>query len=94
MFLEQGHSNFALGVRNELKVGNIEEGEVPEDIKIKESFNWEDEEDEEKKANAVVTYAELMKHSSKDDAWIEVEGIVYDVSYFMDEHPGGPAIIL
>ena len=43
---------------------------------------------------AVITYQELAKHNSKDDIWIEIDGLVYDVSNFMDEHPGGPAIIL
>ena len=94
MFLDVGHSNFGLGVRDGMKVGNIEEGEVPEDIKLKDDFKGSDDEEEEKNPNVVVTYAELLKHSSKDDAWIEVEGVVYDVSCFMDEHPGGPAIIM
>lgn len=67
---------------------------MPDDLQITEQFNWGEEDQEEKNSNVMVTYAELYKHSTKDDAWIEVNGIVYDVSYFMDEHPGGPAIIL
>jgi L-lactate dehydrogenase (cytochrome) len=42
----------------------------------------------------IISYQELAKHTSKDDIWIVIEGIVYDVSNFLDEHPGGPAIIL
>lgn len=33
---------------------------------------------------------EISKHSSADDLWIIIDGAVYDVSKFINEHPGGP----
>lgn len=36
------------------------------------------------------TYAEVAKHTSKDDAWVIIEGQVYDVSGMA--HPGGDVI--
>jgi len=32
---------------------------------------------------------ELAKHNKKDDAWICVEGKAYDVTKYIDSHPGG-----
>jgi L-lactate dehydrogenase (cytochrome) len=37
---------------------------------------------------------ELSKHATKDDCWIAISGIVYDVSRFIDRHPGGPTNLL
>jgi len=36
---------------------------------------------------------EVAKHNTKDDAWIIVEGKVYDVTKYVDYHPGGDAIL-
>ncbi|XP_075559340.1 cytochrome b5-like [Dermacentor variabilis] len=36
---------------------------------------------------------ELEKHSVKDDAWILFRGEVYDVTKYVNEHPGGLAIL-
>jgi cytochrome b involved in lipid metabolism len=37
---------------------------------------------------------ELAKHTKKDDCWIAISGAVYDVSQYIDKHPGGPANLL
>lgn len=37
---------------------------------------------------------DLKQHSSEDDCWISVGGKVYDVTQFLDEHPGGFDIII
>lgn len=42
----------------------------------------------------VFTYQEIAEHNSPDDAWIIIDGKVYDVTKFVDEHPGGDEIIL
>jgi len=35
-----------------------------------------------------VTVEELAKHDKADDLWICVNGIVYDVTNFLEHHPG------
>ncbi|KAG2369759.1 cytochrome b5 [Suillus spraguei] len=42
----------------------------------------------------VVTYEELKAHSTKDSFYVLIHGEVYDVTNFMDEHPGGDDVIL
>jgi len=39
------------------------------------------------------TEEEVAKHCSKEDVWIVVKGKVYDVSGYVEEHPGGDAIL-
>ena len=39
------------------------------------------------------TKAQVAKHSSRDDAWIIVDGKVYDVTEYVDIHPGDDAIL-
>ena len=38
------------------------------------------------------TLQEIAKHSSHDDCWIIIRNKVYDVTSFVDKHPGGPLI--
>lgn len=38
--------------------------------------------------------ADLKSHSREDDCWLVIDGEVYDVTTFLDEHPGGFDIIL
>ncbi|KAE9404863.1 cytochrome b5 [Gymnopus androsaceus JB14] len=42
----------------------------------------------------VVTLEELKANSSKDSIWLLLDGKVYNVSKFLDEHPGGDEVIL
>lgn len=38
--------------------------------------------------------AEVSKHKDKDNGlWLIIEGNVYDVTKFVDEHPGGARVI-
>ncbi|CAM9286164.1 unnamed protein product [Ectocarpus sp. 12 AP-2014] len=39
------------------------------------------------------TAEEVARHSSDDDAWIIVDGKVYDVTSYLHQHPGGDAIL-
>ncbi|KAF9268560.1 glyoxylate dehydrogenase [Marasmius fiardii PR-910] len=43
---------------------------------------------------SLVSTQTVSNHSSRDDCWIIVHGKVYDVTDFLDEHPGGSKIIL
>lgn len=38
---------------------------------------------------AVITFDELKAHNRSTDCWILVHDRVYDVSDFLEEHPGG-----
>lgn len=42
----------------------------------------------------VFTYAEVSEHSEKEDLYMVIEEKVYDVSKFIDEHPGGEEVML
>ncbi|TBU31119.1 glyoxylate dehydrogenase [Dichomitus squalens] len=42
----------------------------------------------------ILTGPEVAEHASRDSCWIIVHGKVYDVTDFLDEHPGGSKIIL
>ncbi|KAL6187806.1 hypothetical protein ACLB2K_039201 [Fragaria x ananassa] len=37
---------------------------------------------------------EASQHNTKDDCWIVIDGKVYDVSTYLDDHPGGDDVIL
>ncbi|XP_027351037.1 cytochrome b5-like [Abrus precatorius] len=40
------------------------------------------------------TFEEVAKHNHKKDCWIIVNAKVYDVTPFLDEHPGGDEALL
>ncbi|KAI0702919.1 cytochrome b5 [Cytidiella melzeri] len=42
----------------------------------------------------IVTFDELKAHSKKDGIWLLLHEKVYDVTKFLDEHPGGDEVIL
>ncbi|KAJ2874340.1 hypothetical protein GGH93_002468 [Coemansia aciculifera] len=44
----------------------------------------------------VTTYTgeQIQQHATREDIWIVVHGKVYDVTKFLDEHPGGEEVIL
>lgn len=43
---------------------------------------------------AKITAAELAAHSKASDCWMVIQGKVYDVTDFIDEHPGGDEVML
>ncbi|KAG6891715.1 hypothetical protein C0992_010118 [Termitomyces sp. T32_za158] len=45
-------------------------------------------------ADRTVTLEELRAHKSKESFYILLHGKVYDVTKFIDEHPGGDEVIL
>lgn len=50
--------------------------------------------EETPKAGKVFELEEVKKHTREDDCWLVVDGDVYDVTEFLDEHPGGFDIII
>ena len=40
------------------------------------------------------TLEEVSKHKKHGDAWMVIKNKVYDVSKFMDQHPGGEEVLL
>ena len=40
------------------------------------------------------TLAQVAEHASKEDAWIVIDGGVYDITPYVTEHPGGVKAIL
>ena len=40
------------------------------------------------------TLDEIKKHNTKNDCWIVIHNNVYDVTEFLNEHPGGSSIIV
>jgi cytochrome b involved in lipid metabolism len=40
------------------------------------------------------TKEDVAKHDKKDDCWIIIDNNVCDITKFLDEHPGGPQILI
>ncbi|XP_075096059.1 cytochrome b5-like [Nicotiana tabacum] len=40
------------------------------------------------------TMEEASQHNTKGDCWVVIDGKVYDVSSYLDEHPGGDDVVL
>lgn len=69
-----------------------EKTEVPEVAKEDEGEN--EEEDDAAFVQMIaelplISLDEVKKHKSEDDIWVTYEGVVYDVTSFVQHHPGG-----
>ncbi|XVF33108.1 hypothetical protein REPUB_Repub17cG0140000 [Reevesia pubescens] len=42
----------------------------------------------------VFVYEDLAKHNESNDCWLLISGKVYDVTPFLEEHPGGDEVLL
>lgn len=42
----------------------------------------------------MISWEEIERHASRDSCWIVVNGKIYDVTNFIDEHPGGAKSLL
>ncbi|TGZ83883.1 putative cytochrome b5 [Ascodesmis nigricans] len=45
-------------------------------------------------AEKLYTYEDVKGHTTKKDLWMVVHDKVYDVSSFVDEHPGGEEVMM
>ncbi|EPS71800.1 hypothetical protein M569_02962, partial [Genlisea aurea] len=42
----------------------------------------------------VFVFDEIAKHKTSKDCWLIINGKVYDVTAFMEDHPGGDEVLL
>ncbi|KAJ8749498.1 hypothetical protein K2173_025693 [Erythroxylum novogranatense] len=42
----------------------------------------------------VFTLAQVSEHNHRKDCWVVINGKVYDVTKFLDDHPGGDEVLL
>ncbi|OWM82889.1 cytochrome b5 [Punica granatum] len=40
------------------------------------------------------TLAQVSEHNTSKDCWLVIEGKVYDVTKFLEDHPGGDEVLL
>lgn len=46
------------------------------------------------KVSKVIPLEEISKHNKINDMWMAINGKVYDVTSFVDQHPGGDEVLL
>ena len=44
--------------------------------------------------SSTYTWDDVRQHTSPGDLWLVIDNKVYDVSQWMDEHPGGDFVLL
>ena len=44
--------------------------------------------------SSTYTWDEVRQHTSAGDLWLVIDNKIYDVSQWMDEHPGGDFVLL
>ena len=50
--------------------------------------------DGQKPAAKMISLQDCKSHNKEEDCWLVISGKVYDVTEFLDEHPGGFDIVL
>lgn len=69
---------------------NIREAKAQQQRELADRIShWRD-----KKGAQTLSRAEVSRHNRKADAWVIVDGVVYDVTGWIEQHPGGPDLLL
>ncbi|KAK7292956.1 hypothetical protein RJT34_15814 [Clitoria ternatea] len=42
----------------------------------------------------IYTFAEVSEHNNSKDCWLIIDGKIYDVTKFLEDHPGGDDVLL
>ncbi|KAL1329286.1 hypothetical protein HN51_046408 [Arachis hypogaea] len=45
-------------------------------------------------SSKIFTFEDVAKHNHKNDCWLIINGKAYDVTPFLDDHPGGDEVLL
>ena len=45
-------------------------------------------------AQPTVTVEQVAKHATMQDCWVIIHGYAYDITSFLEDHPGGPDVVL
>ena len=67
--------------------GTAQNEQPPQTSSSKDSSNMP-------QSGKVISATELSKHNKSNDCWVAIRGNVYDVTSYLDEHPGGADLIL
>lgn len=51
-------------------------------------------EDEAASAKKLFSASDVVGHASRKDCWVVIHGKVYDVTKFLEDHPGGEDVLL
>nr|GMD25166.1 cytochrome B5 [Ipomoea batatas] len=46
------------------------------------------------RGSKVYTLAQVSQHNNANDCWLIIDGKVYDVTKFLEDHPGGDEVLL
>lgn len=66
----------------------IKESETSNEVKESETNN------EVKETVKIFSLSEIAEHNKSDSCWMVIHDKVYDVTKFLDEHPGGEEVLL
>ncbi|KAL0914122.1 hypothetical protein M5K25_017629 [Dendrobium thyrsiflorum] len=85
-------------------IGNNRRPETTRPIYIRSFGDLKEAEEERRKRSSFFSgmegdqklyhFDEVSKHSATKDCWLIIHGKVYDVTPFMDDHPGGDEVLL
>lgn len=85
-FEDQKHTDYASSIRDQRIVGHIETGE--------QSAEYKEWASQVQLATTKFTWEEVARHNTAGNLWVVIEGKVYDLTKYINLHPGGPAPIV